>query len=152
VEKHTTDELVAVLAHEIGHYKKKHTRTSLLLGIVQSGLMLFIFSRFIDSPGLSQAMGSDEVKFQLGMLSFAILYSPISTLIGLMMNYISRLNEFAADRYASETFSAIPLKEALKKLSVHQLSNLHPHPWYVFFYYSHPPLMERLKALEKIAD
>lgn len=147
VNNHTNDELVAVLAHEIGHYKKKHTRLTFTLGIVQTGFMLFIFSRLISNPDLSTALGSNKPFLQLGMLAFGILYSPLSLIIGLLMNVVSRKNEFEADRYAKETFKAEALTTALKKLSVNNLSNLMPHPVYVFFYYSHPPLLQRLKAL-----
>ena len=149
ISNHTIDELVAVLAHEIGHYKKKHTRLGFLLSVLQTGLMLFIFSKVIDNPALSEAMGSSKPYLQLGMLTFGLLYSPLSLIIGLMMNIVSRKNEFEADRYAKTTFSSESLINALKKLSVNNLSNLVPHRAYVFFYYSHPPLLERLKALKE---
>jgi STE24 endopeptidase len=147
INNHSNNELVAVLAHEIGHYKKKHTLYSFILSIVQAGLMLFIFSKVIDNPALSQALGSSKPYLQLGMLAFGLLYSPLSLVIGLLMNIISRKNEFEADRYAKTTFDSDSLITALKKLSVNNLSNLVPHPVYVFFYYSHPPLLERLRAL-----
>ncbi|HNS17276.1 MAG TPA: M48 family metallopeptidase [Bacteroidales bacterium] len=150
IADHTTDELVAVLAHEVGHYKKKHTRTGILLSIAQTGLTLFILSLFIQNPVLSQALGAAEGSFHMGILAFGILYSPFSTIIGLGLNYLSRKHEYEADRYAGENFSAGPLQEALKKLSVNNLSNLRPHPACVFVYYSHPPVLKRLEALEKI--
>ena len=149
IEKHTNEELIAVLAHEIGHYKKKHTRTGILLSILQTGLMLYLLSWFINQPALAQALGGRESSFALGLLAFTILYSPLSTIIGITMNVLSRKHEFEADAYAAVTFNAQSLKSALKKLSADNLSNLTPHPWYVFFYYSHPPLLQRLKNLDK---
>jgi STE24 endopeptidase len=150
INDHSVDELVAVLAHEIGHYKKKHTLTGTLLGIIQTGIMLFILSLFIDNPLLSEALGAQEPSFHLGVLVFGILYSPVSMVLGLVMNMISRKNEFSADRYAGQNFNAESLKSALVKLSVKNLSNLRPHPVYVFFNYSHPPLLQRLQALNNI--
>lgn len=150
IKDQTTDELVAVLAHEVGHYKKKHTLAGTVLSLLQIGLMLYILSLFIGIPELSMALGAAEGSFHMGILAFGLLYSPLSLVLGLIMNFISRKNEYAADRYAGENFNPAPLKEALKKLSVNHLSNLTPHPAYVFFHYSHPPLLQRLKALDKI--
>jgi STE24 endopeptidase len=144
----TEDEIVAVLAHEIGHYKKKHILLTLLFSFILTGLMLFLFSLVVNSPMLSQAIGSKNTSFHLGLIVFGILYSPLSLLIGLLSNYISRRNEFEADRFAREYFKAEILAEALKKLSVKNLSNMMPHPVYVFFHYSHPPLLSRLEKLE----
>jgi len=141
------NELVAVLAHEIGHYKKKHVVWSLLLGILQTGIMLFIFSLFVDSPELSAALGVKTPSFHIGLIAFGILYSPISMVTGLAMNIFSRKNEFQADAFAAQYFDKNELASALKKLSVNNLSNLRPHPVYVFFHYSHPTLLQRLKAL-----
>jgi len=150
IKDHSNEELVGVLAHEIGHYKKKHTITATIISILQTGLMLFILSMFIGNPVLSQALGAVEGSFHLGILAFGLLYSPISLILGLIMNIISRKNEYTADRYAGENYQPKALQGALKKLSVNQLSNLRPHPAYVFFYYSHPPLLQRLKALNKL--
>lgn len=150
IKDHTTDELVGVLAHEVGHYKKKHTLAGTVLSILQIGLMLYILSLFIGIPELSMALGAAEGSFHVGVLAFGLLYSPLSLVLGLGMNLLSRKNEFAADRYAGENFKPEPLKDALKKLSVNHLSNLTPHPAYVFFYYSHPPLLQRLNALKLI--
>jgi STE24 endopeptidase len=147
IEKHTTDELVAVLAHEIGHYKKKHTRTGLLIGLAQSGLMLFILSLFLGNPELAKAMGASASSFHIDMLAFGILYSPLSEILGILGNILSRKHEYEADNFAQTTFNGSALAEALKKLSVDNLSNLKPHPAYVFVHYSHPPLLQRLKAL-----
>lgn len=150
INDHTDEELVSVLAHEIGHYKKKHTLTGTILSIAQMGIMLFILSLFLENPVLSGALGAKEISFHMSILAFGLLYGPISMVLGLIMNLISRKNEFAADRYAGENYSSKPLQDALKKLSVNHLSNLRPHPAYVFFYYSHPPLLQRLKALETV--
>lgn len=151
IKDHSTEELVGVLAHEIGHYKKKHTLTGTLISLLQTGLMLYILSLFIGNPVLSQALGSETGSFHMGILAFGLLYSPFSLLISLVMNVVSRKNEFAADRYAGMNYHPKPLQDALKKLSVNHLSNLNPHPAYVFFYYSHPPLLKRLKALDRIS-
>jgi STE24 endopeptidase len=150
IKDHTTEELVGVLAHEIGHYKKKHTLTGTIISLAQMGLMLYILSLFIGNPVLSNALGAAEGSFHLGILAFGLLYSPLSMILGLIMNLVSRKNEFTADRYAGENYQPKPLQDALKKLSINHLSNLRPHPAYVFFYYSHPTLLQRLKALDKI--
>ena len=144
----TEEEIVAVLAHEIGHYKKKHVLLALFFSVILTGLMLFLFSLVINSPMISQAMGSEKTSFHLGLIVFGILYSPLSLLIGLLTNFISRKNEFAADRFVRENFRPEILAEALKKLSVKNLSNMMPHPAYIFFHYSHPPLLSRLEKLE----
>lgn len=144
----TSEEIVAVLAHEIGHYKKKHVLQSLIFSVLMSGLMLFLFSLVVNSPALSKALGSENPSFHLGLVVFGILYSPLSLLIGLVTNYVSRRNEFEADRFVYENFKPVVLGEALKKLSVKNLSNMIPHPVYVFFHYSHPPLLKRLEKLE----
>lgn len=147
INQHNTEELVAVLAHEIGHYKKKHTQQSFIVSIIQTGVTLFIFSRFVNNAAIAAAMGSAQPSLVLGMLGFGMLYSPVSMVIGLLMNILSRKNEYEADNYAATTYAAKPLADALKKLSVNQLSNLQPHPLYVFFNYSHPTLLQRLKAM-----
>lgn len=149
IEDLTQNEILAVLAHEIGHYKKKHTRTGIIISILQTGLTLFILSLFIGNPKLSGALGSGIPSFHLGLIAFGILYSPISTIIGLGMNSFSRKNEFQADNFAKFNFNGEDLSSALKKLSVKNLSNLTPHPAFVFFHYSHPPLLERLKRLKE---
>ncbi len=159
---HTIEELVAILAHEIGHYKKKHTLTGIILSLLQTGIMLFILSLFIRKDNavarsLCQALSgltglSVKQSFHVGILAFGLLYSPLSFLLGLMLNQISRKHEYTADRYAGVHYSPIAMMEALKKLSVNNLSNLRPHPAYVFFYHSHPTLLQRLQALEQIAE
>lgn len=142
------EEIVAVLAHEIGHYKKKHVLLTLLFSVLTTGIMLFLLSVVVNSPSLSQALGSQNSSFHLGLIVFGILYSPLSLVIGLLTNWISRKNEFAADHFVKENFKPEILSEALKKLSVKNLSNMLPHPAYVFFHYSHPPLLQRLEKLE----
>jgi STE24 endopeptidase len=149
LKDHSTDELVGILAHEIGHYKKKHVITGIFMSVIQTGIMLFILSLTVGSEALTAAMGSEGVVFHLGLLAFGILYSPLSMFTGLIGSYISRKNEYEADDYAKEHHGAKPLAESLKKLSINHLSNLNPHPWYVFFHYSHPPLVLRLKNLMK---
>ena len=142
------EEIVAVLGHEIGHYRKHHVLLSLLSSFITTGLMLFLFSLVVDNPRLSQALGAEESSFHLGLVVFGILYSPLSLIIGLISNIISRRNEFSADRFVKENYNARYLADALKKLSVKNLSNMLPHPVYVFFNYSHPPLLQRLEKLE----
>lgn len=149
ISNHTTDELVAVLAHEVGHFKKKHILLSYLISVVQVFFVLFVLSNMIFHENLSLALGGQQQALHLNLIAFGILFSPISGITGLLMNMLSRKNEFEADAYARETFSGAALAQALKKLSVDTLSNLFPHPWYVFFHYSHPPLLSRLKALMK---
>jgi STE24 endopeptidase len=141
------DEIVAVLAHEIGHYKKKHTLTGLFLSILETGLILWVLSLFVDNPQLSAALGAEHPSFHLGLIAFALIFSPVSTLLGLATGILSRKNEYAADAFAAQYSDAEKLASALIRLSVKNLSNLTPHPLYVFFHYSHPPLLDRLRAL-----
>ncbi len=147
IEEMKTDEIVAVLAHETGHYKKKHVVRGIIISLIQTGIVLFLFSLLIDSPLLSKALGVEKPNFHIGMVAFGILYSPVSFVLGIFMNIWSRKNEFEADAFASEYYNAESLSSALKRLSGRNLSNLTPHPLYVFFNYSHPPLFERLKRL-----
>ena len=144
-----TEEIVAVLAHEVGHYKRKHIIFNITTSILLTGLTLYILSIFINTPVLSEALGVSIPSFHIGLIAFGILYSPISEITGLFMNYMSRKFEYQADNYAKETFAAKPLITSLKKLSKNNLSNLTPHPAYVFMHYSHPTLLERVKNLEK---
>ncbi len=148
IKEMSDEEIVAVLAHEIGHYKKKHVLKSLVSSVLLTGLMLFLFSMVVDSPLLSRAMGAETPSFHLGLIVFGILYSPMSLLIGLVSNFISRKNEFEADMFVRENYEPMMLAASLKKLAVKNLSNLIPHPAYVFFHYSHPPLLARLAKLE----
>lgn len=147
LENHTTDELVAVLAHEVGHFKKKHIIRGYFLSIFQIVLTLFVLSRMVYSENVSLALGGSGMAIHLNLLAFGILFSPISGITGFFMNMYSRKNEYEADAYARETFDGNALSNALKKLSVDSLSDLYPHPLYVLFHYSHPPLLKRLSAL-----
>lgn len=148
IENHTTEELVAVLAHEVGHFKKKHIVWSYILSVTQIFITLYILSLMIFNKNLSLALGGEMQAIHLNLIAFAILFSPISGITGLFMSMYSRKNEFEADAYAKETFGGSALANALKKLSVDSLSNLYPHPAYVFFHYSHPPLLQRLEAID----
>ncbi len=141
------EEIVAVLAHEVGHYKRKHIIFNLISSILLTGFTLFILSLFINTPILSEALSVSTHSFHIGLIAFGILYSPISEITGLFMNYVSRKFEYQADDYAKNTYSAEPLISSLKKLSKNSLSNLTPHPAYVFMHYSHPTLLERIRNL-----
>ena len=148
VEKHSEEELVAVLAHEVGHYKKNHIKQGMFISIIQIGLMCYLFELCTKLPEITIALGAENGAFHLGLIGFSLLFSPIGLILGIFGNIISRKNEFEADDYAKKTYDGESLKLALKKLSVDSLTNLYPHPLYVFIHYSHPPLLERLKALD----
>ncbi|MBN1118560.1 MAG: M48 family metallopeptidase [Bacteroidales bacterium] len=145
----TTKEIVAVLAHEIGHYKKKHTISGMIIGILQTGLTLYIFSLFTVNPLLSYALGAKVKGVHMALMAFGVIYSPLSTIIGLGMNFLSRKNEYEADNYAKEHNLSDELISGLKKLSSNNLNNLTPHKAYVFFHFSHPTLLQRIRALGK---
>lgn len=145
----TTEEIVAVLAHEVGHYKKKHTLYSLFLTLANSLIMLYLLGLFLNSDSLAQAFGVDKASFHLNVLAFGLLYTPVSMLLGIGLNVFMRHNEYQADAYAAQYGLGEPLISGLKKLSVKSLSNLQPHPSYVFFYYSHPTLLQRMEAIRK---
>jgi STE24 endopeptidase len=152
IEKHSVDELIAVLAHEMGHYKEKHILKNLLIGIFHTGVMFYVLSFFIAYKGLFDAFYVQEVSVYAGLIFFGMLYAPLDGLMGLALQAMSRRHEFAADRFAVRTSGkGEALIDALKKLSVHNLSNLRPHPLYVFLNYSHPPLLKRLEAIENQA-
>lgn len=142
------DEIVSVLAHEVGHYKKKHIIFNLISSILLTGLTLFILSIFISKPILSEALGVSIPSFHIGLIAFGLLYSPISEITGLIMNYFSRKFEYQADNYAKNTYKSEPLISGLKKLSKNSLSNLTPHKAFVFMHYSHPTLLERIRSLK----
>ena len=143
------EEIVAVLAHEVGHYKRKHILFNLIINILVMGFTFWLLSLFIGNPILSEALNVALPSFHIGLIAFGILYSPISELTGLLMNFISRIFEYQADNYAKETFDAAPLISGLKKLNKNSLSNLTPHPAYVFVYYSHPTLLQRYHNMKK---
>lgn len=149
INDHSEDELVAVLAHEVGHYKHKHIIQSMIIAVVQMGIMLFVFSLFAFNDNLSQALGADKNYLHLNLMAFGMLFSPISTFLGIFMMMLSRKNEYEADNFAKNTFESAPLISALKKLSANNLSNLTPHPLHVFLHYSHPTLLQRIENMEK---
>lgn len=141
-------EIVAVLAHEVGHYKKKHILINLFVSMLSVGFTLWLLSLFVSEPILAEALGAEEPSFHIGLVAFSFLYAPISLLTGILTNSLSRAFEYQADDFAKSTYSAQYLISALKKLSKKSLSNLTPHPAYVFFHFSHPPLSKRLRNLE----
>jgi STE24 endopeptidase len=149
IENQSTEELVAIFAHEVGHFKKKHIVQGYILSILQVAITLLILSFMIFSKDLSTALGGERVAVHLNLVAFGILYSPISHLTGLLMMLLSRKNEYQADAFAAHTYKGEALQTALKKLSVDNLSNLYPHKAYVFFNYSHPPLLSRLSAIDR---
>ena len=142
------DEIVAVLAHEIGHFRKKHIRKSLVISTLNTGFVLFVFGLFVGQDVFFRALGVDAASFHIGAVGFAVLYSPLSEITGILMNALSRKNERQADDFAAEYGCSEHLISALKKLSAKNLSNLTPHPWLVFLSYSHPPVAERVKRLK----
>lgn len=143
------EEIVAVLAHEIGHYKKKHVLKGMLVSLLQSALMIWLLSMAIGLPVLSQAIGAQEASFYMGIIAFGLLFSPISFITGIFSNMLSRKYEYQADNYAKSYGFGQQLIDSLLKLSVKNLSNLTPHPAYVFFHYSHPTLLQRKKVIEE---
>jgi STE24 endopeptidase len=150
IENHTTEELVAVLAHEIGHYKKKHIIKGMISGVLQSGVMLFVLSIFLQEPDLFEAFYMEEMSVYAGLIFFGMLYAPISMILSIFMQMSSRKHEYEADEYAAKTTGKPEdMISTLKKLSKDNLSNLTPHPFYVFLNYSHPPALERINALRK---
>ena len=142
-------EIVAVLAHEVGHYKRNHIIINLIVAILTTGFTLWLLSLFISNSLLSEALNVSQPSFHIGLVAFGVLYSPISGITSLIMNYLSRKFEYQADDYAKNTFASEPLISGLKKLSKNSLSNLTPHPLYVFAHYSHPTLLQRFKNLNK---
>jgi STE24 endopeptidase len=148
IKQHTTGELLAVLAHEMGHFKKKHILQTMVLGILQMGIMLYLLSIFISYQGLFDAFYMPQKSVYAGLIFFAMLYSPLDFFIGIFMQMLSRRNETEADRFSAETtHDPQSMVAALKKLSVHNLTNLRPHPVYVFLNYSHPPVLQRISEL-----
>ena len=147
IDNHEEDELVAVLAHEIGHYKKKHIIKNMAISIAQTGIMFFLLSIFLNSEGLFDAFFMEQMSVYAGLIFFGMLYAPIDMIVSIFMQILSRKYEFEADAFASTTYKKEPMIAALKKLSKDNLSNLTPHPFYVFLNYSHPPVLERIKAI-----
>ena len=147
INKLTNSQIVAVIAHEIGHYKKNHIIFNLLFSFIQTGIMLYVLSLFVYQPVFSEALGISNHSFHIGLIAFSILYTPISEIFSLIFNLFSRKFEYQADEYAKKTFDGKYLIEALKTLSKDSLSNLTPHPKYVWWHYSHPTLFERITRL-----
>ncbi|MCH4824329.1 M48 family metallopeptidase [Gramella lutea] len=142
------EEIVAVLAHEVGHYKKNHIIVNLIASVLTTGFTLWLLSLFVGNPLLSEALGVATPSFHIGLVAFGILYSPISEITGLVMNYISRKFEYQADNYARNTYNGDSLISSLKRLSKNTLSNLTPHKAYIFVHYSHPSLLQRYRNLK----
>jgi STE24 endopeptidase len=151
IEKLTTKETVAVLAHEVGHYKRKHVYTMFAFSNVQTLVIFVLLGSLLGNPNLSKALGSDAPSFHLSMITFFLLFTPVSTVLGLINNSFSRYNEYQADQYSIDTYPGARdhMYSAFKKLSVESLSNLNPHPWYVAVHYTHPPILDRLANLKK---
>ncbi|MCP3900487.1 MAG: M48 family metallopeptidase, partial [Desulfobacteraceae bacterium] len=151
INDHSVKELVSVLAHEMGHFKKKHILKNLIIGIFQMGVMFYLLSLVVSFKGLFDAFSMNEISIYAGLIFFGLLYSPIDFFLSLLMKSSSRKDEYEADKFAFDTFgNAKYLITALKKLSVSNLSNLTPHPLYVFLNYSHPPILKRIKALNNL--
>ncbi len=152
VEAHTVPELLSVIAHEVGHYKLRHIVKNMVLGIVHTGVVLYLLSIFLHHPGLFAAFYVTEPSVYAGLVFFGMLYAPVELLLSIGMQMVSRQHEYDADRYAVETAgNPAAMGDALKKLALHNLANLTPHPFYVWLHYSHPPIWQRLQAIERLA-
>ena len=152
IKKHTVDELVSILAHEMGHYKKKHVLKSSMISIIKIGLMFFVVSLFINNEGLFSAFKMQETSIYASLIFFAFLYAPINLVISILSKILSRKHEYEADSYAVGTYrKPESMISALKKLTVDNLSNLTPHPLKVFLSYSHPPVLERIDSIRRMS-
>jgi len=153
IEKHTDNELVAVLAHEIGHYKKKHIIKNMVISILHTGVMFLLLSIFLNAAGLYEAFYMEQPSVYAGLIFFGLLYAPVEMILSIFMQIMSRKHEYEADRFAAETTEQPEtMIQALKKLSKDNLSNLTPHRFYVFLNYSHPPVLQRIKAIRSSAS
>ena len=152
IDELTEEEIVAVLAHEVGHYKKRHTLRSMAVSVIQMGVLFWLFSLCVNNAALSEALGGDRAYFQLGLIAFAILYFPVNLILGIGMNVWSRSNEYEADAFAARYYEGDYLVSGLKKISVKSLNNLTPHPLYEYIYYSHPSLLKRIDAIKRIHE
>ncbi len=148
IEKLNTQEVVAVLAHEVGHYKRKHTLTFLIFSNVQTFILISLLGALLGYKELATALGSEVQSFHISALAFFLLFTPISTLLGFLSNYLTRRNEYDADLFSKNTYEVEPMKSALQKISTDSLANLSPHPWYVAANYSHPTLTQRLANID----
>ncbi len=148
MEKHPIPEIVAILAHEIGHYKKKHIIKGMVISILHTGIVFYLLSIFLSNKGLFQAFYMEHISIYAGLLFFGMLYSPVELILSIFMNIFSRKNEYEADQFVKDTTGkSEDMIHALKILSVHNLSNLTPHPFYVFLNYSHPPVLQRIRKI-----
>jgi STE24 endopeptidase len=148
IENHSVAELVAVLAHEVGHYKKKHILKNVIISILHTGVLFFLLSLFLDSGPLFDAFYMEEMSIYAGLIFFGLLYTPVELVLSIFMQISSRKHEFEADTWAAETIEdPEDMVNVLKGLSRDNLSNLTPHPFYVFLNYSHPPVLQRIKAI-----
>ena len=151
IEKHTIAELVAILAHEIGHYKKKHILQGMIISILHTGILFYLLSIFLNQKGLFDAFYMENLSLYTGFLFFGMLYTPLELILSIFMNILSRKNEFQADKFSVTTTNKHQdMISALKKLSKDNLSNLTPHPFYTFLNYSHPPVLERIREIKKM--
>ena len=151
IERHTTPELVAVVAHEVGHYKRGHIWKSLAVGLAHSGALFWLLSQFLEQPGLFDAFAVSEPSVYAGMVFFGLLFTPIELILSVVVNLFSRKHEFEADAFAAETTGSVePMVSALTKLSADSLANLTPHPLQVFLHHSHPPVLRRIAALRAL--
>lgn len=151
VDKHSIDELIAIIAHEVGHYKKRHIIKGMIISIIHTGILFYLLSLFIDNRALFDAFGMEQISVYAGLVFFGLLYSPIELLLSVGMNYLSRKYEYEADKFATETTeSSVPMILALKNLSVANLGNLTPHLLNVILNYSHPPILERIRTLRSL--
>ena len=148
IEKHSVDELLSIIAHEVGHYKKRHNIKGIVLGVVQTGIMFFLLSIFLNNPGLFAAFKMENLSIYASLLFFTVLYSPIELIMSFVGNAISRKHEFEADAFAKKSIeTGEHLINGLKNLTVTNLGNLTPHPLTVWMSYSHPPVLDRIHAL-----
>ena len=152
IDELTEEEIVAVLAHEVVHYTKRHTLRSMAVSVIQMGVLFWLFSLCVNNAALSEALGGDRAYFQLGLIAFAILYFPVNLILGIGMNVWSRSNEYEADAFAARYYEGDYLVSGLKKISVKSLNNLTPHPLYEYIYYSHPSLLKRIDAIKRIHE
>jgi len=153
IAQHSVPEMIAVLAHEVGHYKKRHITQGTVINMLHTGVVFYLLSLFLSSSGLYTAFYMDQASVYAGLIFFSLLYVPIEIVLSIVINMISRRNEYVADRFAAETIdNPRSLIDALKKLYTTNLSNMTPHPLYVFLNYSHPPLLQRVQHIQDIVE
>ena len=151
IENHSTEELVSVLAHEVGHYKKKHIQKKLVISVIHTGVLFFLLSLFLNSEGLFDAFYMETISVYAGLIFFGMLYAPVELVLSIFMQLASRKHEYEADEFAAKTTDRPgDMISTLKKLSKDNLSNLTPHPFYVFLNYSHPPVLQRIEAIKRV--